>query len=109
MAKEIEKKKRNSSLIIDGIKYKTQIPPKYKNRKKFEVENPRLITAFIPGTILEIHVKDGDKVKEGDPLVILDAMKMHNVLRAPFDGTVLKVHCVVESMVAKSELLVEME
>ncbi len=106
---EKEKKKRNSTLIIDGIKYKTQIPPKYKEKKKYEVINPRLITAFIPGTILEIHVKDGDKVNEGDPLVILDAMKMHNVLRAPFEGKIKKVYCILGSMVPKSELLVEME
>ena len=106
---EKEKKKRNSTLIIDGIKYKTQIPAKYKNKKKYEVENPRLITAFIPGTILEIYVKEGDAVREGDSLVILDAMKMHNVLRAPFDGKIKKVYCEVGAMVPKSELLVEIE
>lgn len=42
----------------------------------------------MPGTILDVRVQNGAKVKKGDVLVILEAMKMENEIQAPCDGTV---------------------
>lgn len=49
------------------------------------------ITAPMPGTILSVKVKQGDAVKSGQILVILEAMKMENEIVAPRDGTVAQV------------------
>lgn len=49
------------------------------------------ITAPMPGTILSVKVKQGDAVKAGQILVILEAMKMENEIVAPRDGTVAQV------------------
>ena len=49
------------------------------------------VSAPMPGTIVKINVKDGDKVKSGDVLVVLEAMKMENEIMAPHDGTVAQV------------------
>jgi biotin carboxyl carrier protein len=49
------------------------------------------ITAPMPGTILDIKVKEGDTVKSGDVLVILEAMKMENEIMAPADGKVVSI------------------
>ncbi len=49
------------------------------------------VAAPMPGTIVKINVKDGDKVKSGDVLVVLEAMKMENEIMAPHDGTVAQV------------------
>lgn len=46
------------------------------------------IKAPMPGVIMEVSVKSGDKVKRGQQIAILDAMKMQNVIGAPKDGTV---------------------
>ncbi len=46
------------------------------------------VTAPMPGTILDVKVKEGQAVKSGDILVILEAMKMENEIFAPCDGTV---------------------
>lgn len=46
------------------------------------------ISAPMPGTVLQVLVKQGDKVKEGQPLLILEAMKMENNITAPNAGTV---------------------
>ena len=46
------------------------------------------ITAPMPGTILKVNVKNGDTVKSGDVLMILEAMKMENEIMAPCDGVV---------------------
>ena len=45
----------------------------------------------MPGNILRIDVKEGDKVKAGQTLLILEAMKMENEILAPRDGTVAQV------------------
>ena len=53
------------------------------------------VTAPMPGDIAAIHVKAGQVVKPGDPLCVLDAMKMKNTIHAPQPGTIAEV-CVVE-------------
>jgi len=49
------------------------------------------VTAPMPGAILEISVKVGDVLERGQPVAILDAMKMHNVIGSPRAGTVAEV------------------
>ena len=49
------------------------------------------VNAPMPGTILDVRVQNGAKVKKGDALVILEAMKMENEIQAPCDGTVTSV------------------
>ena len=49
------------------------------------------ITAPMPGTILKVNVKNGDAVKSGDVLMILEAMKMENEIMAPCDGVVSSI------------------
>ncbi len=46
------------------------------------------IKSPMPGTILDVKVQNGQSVKKGDVLVILEAMKMENEIQAPCDGTV---------------------
>ena len=45
----------------------------------------------MPGVILEVHVTPGAHVRRGDPLLVLEAMKMRNTIRSPRDGVVLEV------------------
>ena len=49
------------------------------------------VTAHMPGNILKVNVNVGDKVKEGQCLVVLEAMKMENEIMAPKDATVTQV------------------
>ena len=49
------------------------------------------VTAPMPGTILKVNVQNGQAVKEGDLLCVLEAMKMENEIMAPKDGTVTQV------------------
>ncbi|MCR9182569.1 MAG: biotin/lipoyl-binding protein [Flavobacteriaceae bacterium] len=67
------------------------------------------IKAPMPGLILDVPVKAGDEVKEGDFLLVLEAMKMENALTAPRDGVVKAVAVVKGDTVDKGQLLIEME
>lgn len=67
------------------------------------------IKAPMPGLILDVSVKAGDIVKEGDSLLVLEAMKMENALTAPRDGVVKAVSIKKGDTVDKGQLLIEME
>jgi biotin carboxyl carrier protein len=62
------------------------------NRKgKFVAEGPQEIKAPMPGKVVKVLVKPGDTVNEGDGLVIVEAMKMENLLKSAINGVVQKV------------------
>ncbi len=67
------------------------------------------IKAPMPGLILEINVKKGQKVKEDDPLLILEAMKMENVLISPREGIIKSISVKKGDAVDKGTLLIEFE
>lgn len=67
------------------------------------------ITAPMPGLILDISIKNGEEVKENQPLLILEAMKMENVLTSPRDGIIKNICCARGDAVEKTQLLVEFE
>lgn len=67
------------------------------------------IKAPMPGLILEVNVAEGSEVKEGDYLVVLEAMKMENTLSAPRDGVVKAISVEKGDTVEKNQLLIEME
>lgn len=67
------------------------------------------IKAPMPGLILDVMVKEGDEVKEGDYLLVLEAMKMENTLSAPRDGVVKAISVEKGEGVDKNQLLIEME
>ncbi|MHA2213518.1 MAG: biotin/lipoyl-containing protein, partial [Candidatus Thorarchaeota archaeon] len=63
----------------------------------------------MPGKITEVKVAAGDSVKAGDTVCILEAMKMFNELKAPFEGQVKEVHIEPGSSVTPSDLLILVE
>ena len=93
----------------DGLVVKTAFTSKFANRKPYQPPDPKKLTAFIPGTIIKVFVKDKEKVKKGDSLLSLQAMKMNNIILAPFDGVVKKVYVKQGEVVVKNYLLVEMK
>lgn len=92
-----------------GETYQTLLCPKFMLRKPFEPRNLKKVFSFIPGTIKKVHVKPGQKVKKGDKLLVLEAMKMHNDIVAPVSGKVDKVNVKLNSVVTKNELLIELK
>lgn len=67
------------------------------------------VPAPMPGIILEVNVKEGDTVKKGDFLCVLEAMKMENALTAPRDGIIKTVNIAKGDTVEKGKLLIELQ
>ena len=63
----------------------------------------------MPGKIVEVKVREGQEVKEGDVLCVLEAMKMQNDLKSPVSGKVARVHVQDGANVEATTVLVEVE
>jgi biotin carboxyl carrier protein len=65
------------------------------------------VRAPMPGLIIELKVNDGDEVKAGDTLLILEAMKMENIIKSPGDAKVKLVKVRMGDSVEKNQVLIE--
>lgn len=96
-------------LNINFTEYKTYLSKKFENRKPYTLADPGTVTSFIPGTIIDVLVREGQEVREGDVVVILDAMKMQNRLKSHISGTVKRVNVKKGDRVPKGVVLIEVE
>ncbi len=106
---------------VDGITYPiavsgaggTAAVPKPAARKRTAMaastDDPGQVSAIMPGKILRIEVAQGDEVQEGDVLIILEAMKMENELRAKKSGVIKQLTVAPGDDVEMGELLVVVE
>ena len=92
-----------------GRDYETGTTVKMKMRKPWTRPNPNEVRSFIPGSILTIFVQEGDEVKKDQELMVYEAMKMHNMIRAPFDGKVLRILAAVGEKLPRAALMMEIE
>jgi len=81
--------------------------PLVQGSRRPKVQAPGDVTTSMPGTIVEVMVKVGDVVKEGDPLLITEAMKMETEIHAPIAGKVTAVHVAKGDAVNPDEALIE--
>ena len=72
-------------------------------------EEDGIVTTPMPGKIVAVHVKEGDRVEKGQPLVVVEAMKMQNDLCAGVSGVVKKVHRAPGDQAQFGDPLVEIE
>jgi acetyl/propionyl-CoA carboxylase alpha subunit len=76
--------------------------------RRAHVRDQDALSAPMPATVVRINVAAGDTVKDGDVLVLLEAMKMELPVRAPRDGVVARVNCRPSELVQPGEPLVEL-
>jgi biotin carboxyl carrier protein len=81
---------------------------KVLNSKKGKIEK-EFIKAPMPGKIIDVLVREGSTVLRGEPLVILEAMKMQNEILSPVNGIIVKVAARANTNVMKDDLLVEIK
>lgn len=76
-----------------------------RERPKADINNPAHIGAPMPGTIVTVSIKPGQRVQRGDPLVSIEAMKMESVVRAERDMTIAEVFAKKGQLVNPKDLL----
>jgi len=72
-----------------------------------EIPKINKLDAPMPGNIIDVLVSKGDKVTKGDALLILEAVKMGNVIKVPTDVTIQKINVLVGDNVDKNQTLIE--
>ena len=96
-------------IIVHSAKYETTYTKKYLNRKVWEEPNFNLIKSYIPGTIIDILVKEGQVLKAGDSIIVLEAMKMYNDVQMPFKAKIVKIHIEKGQKIPKGFVMIEIE
>ncbi len=108
--KEQESKGRqHGTLEVQGSVYDTFYTKKFLGRKTWEKPDPNKIWSFIPGTVVEIAVREGQKVDEGQLLVVFEAMKMKNRILAPHAGKIKSIFIKEGERIPKGHTIIEME
>jgi len=82
------------------------LEPETERRTKVDADQPGQVGASMPGMVINVSVKVGDKVKAGQKLVVLEAMKMETTINSPVEGTVEDVHIATGIQVEAGDLLV---
>ena len=104
-----ESKAELEDFVVEFRKYKTELTEKFKNRPKWVPEDISKVRTFIPGTITKISVKEGDTIVAGTEIMVLEAMKMKNVVFSEVSGLVKKINAKVGEQVPKGKVIFEFE
>lgn len=111
----IEKNQNQYEILVNGVSYSISVetPFSYKRRKYLaknkEQSKVERIQAPMPGKIVEFLVEEDQEVKVGDPLLILEAMKMQNEIVSNIQGKINKINFHAEDNVMKDDVLIEVE
>ena len=102
----------NRRIKVNGTIYETQTIDKFDEllkslgMEKGRVSKVNELKAPMPGLVLSIDVKPGDVLQKGDRVLVLEAMKMENVIKAPADVTVASVEVEKGKTVDKNQVMV---
>jgi 3-methylcrotonyl-CoA carboxylase alpha subunit len=97
----------NVHLFWDGVAY--ALAEEREGARPARRHDSGALEAPMPGRVAAVRVAAGERVRKGDELVVVEAMKMENALRAPRDGLVAAVHVKAGDMVTPGRALVELE
>jgi acetyl/propionyl-CoA carboxylase alpha subunit len=99
----------NEKLVTVSLKDKMDMLLKELGMDSLNNQKVNDLKAPMPGLVVDIKVIEGQQVKKGETIIVLEAMKMENALKAAADATVKKIVAVKGSAVEKNQVLVHME
>ena len=77
--------------------------------EKIPPDLSKFLVSPMPGLLVALHVAEGDKVEAGQPLAVVEAMKMENILRATKSATVARIDAAVGDSLAVDAVILELE
>lgn len=111
----IEKNQNKYTVMLNGVWHSFTIETPFSLKRKKFLESQAgssssvTIDAPMPGKIVELLVEEGADVKAGEPILILEAMKMQNEISSHVDGVIRKIAIRQNDSVMKDDLLIEIE
>lgn len=111
----IEKKQNRYTIMINGVwhSFTVETPISLKRKRYLEQQGDSSssvsIEAPMPGKIVDILVEEGGEVKEGEPIIILEAMKMQNEITSHINGIVQSISVKKNESVMKDDVLIEIK
>jgi len=109
---ELIKEEKKAIIKINGNIYTLNVEDQYDQLlKQLGMDNLAVnkilqVKAPMPGLVLSVLVAEGDEVQKGDSLLVLEAMKMENMIKSPTDGIIKKIEVKPGNTVEKNELLI---
>jgi acetyl/propionyl-CoA carboxylase alpha subunit len=94
-------------VFLDGEVFELEV--QREGRRRASADARGALSAPMPATVIRVDAAPGDRVRKGESLIILEAMKMELPVRAPADGTVIAVLCKAGDLVKAGAPLVELE
>lgn len=110
---DFNKVEKTCTIKVNGNNYTVKVEDKFDQLlKQLGLDNIASakiaeIKAPMPGLVLDIIVEEGIEVKKGDNLLILEAMKMENIIKSPADGVVKKLSIIKGDKVEKNQVLLQ--
>jgi len=111
----VEETRAGYRILLGGEQYEVEVTDERQRRLMAGRSLPappsgeNHVTAPIPGLIVKIEVKEGEAVRAGQPLMILEAMKMENEIRAPRDGEIRSIHVTPGQSVEQGVVLITLK
>jgi len=102
-------------VLLRGSQFSVQVEDERERRLRMAAgqaskeEGKIILLAPMPGLVIDVPVKDGQEVDEGDVLVILESMKMQNELTAPRAGRITRIQAKVNEHVERKQALLVLE
>jgi biotin carboxyl carrier protein len=107
-----DEKEKSFLVSVNGNKYQLNVKDKFDELLKslgmdnLNASKVNELKAPMPGLVLDIRVSEGDEVKKGDPILVLEAMKMENIIKSPTDGIIKKINVKKGVAVEKNQVLI---
>ena len=111
----VDRKQKTVTMMVNGIKYRAALKDRLDDllhslgMDKMSAHKISEVKAPMPGLVLRVLAETGMTVKKGDPLLVLEAMKMENILKSSADAVVKKVNVAKGDKVEKNQVLLVME
>lgn len=111
----VSKEDKTATIQVNGNRYDIELKDQYDKllenlgMASMNVKKNNDYKAQMPGLIIDIRVAVGEEIKKGDPLMVLEAMKMENIIKASDDVTIKSIRVEVGEAVEKKQVLIEFE
>jgi acetyl/propionyl-CoA carboxylase alpha subunit len=102
------RRRKRSVIFVDGEAYEFTLDTGERSAGEATAGDGAILSPM-PGKIVSVAAKAGAKLKKGDPILVLEAMKMEHTLTAPFDGKLIELNAKAGAQVSEGVLLAKLE